>query len=265
MMNSIVIKLIDLAARAGFVVRRHRPASHYAAFLETLRPVETEHPLIRIGGARDGGYLVPDDLDGITACFSPGVDRVATFETDMIHRGMKVFQIDASVEESPLTHPNNQFERKFLGISTRGHFITLDDWVNQKVGDAPGDLILQMDIEGAEWLTLAQVSEATLKRFRVIVVELHNLHMMVEPFLPDLFTPVMERLRAHFDLVHLHANNCAWVMRGKDTEMPSVLEATFLRKDRSTRREPVKSLPHPLDQDNEPSLPPAHIPKALYA
>ena len=32
-----------------------------AAFLATVRPVETEHPLIRAGGAADGGYLIPDD------------------------------------------------------------------------------------------------------------------------------------------------------------------------------------------------------------
>ncbi|MEJ2410769.1 MAG: hypothetical protein P8Y48_16060 [Novosphingobium sp.] len=169
MTNSIVLNLINIANRFGLVVRRHQKAGHYADFLATLRPVETEHPLIRIGGEGDGGYLVPDDLDGIEACFSPGVDKIALFEEDMIARGMRVFQIDASVEESPLKHERNQFERKFLGIVSRNHFITLDDWVKEKAGATSGDLLLQMDIEGAEWLTLAQVSEETLKRFRVIV------------------------------------------------------------------------------------------------
>ena len=30
-----------------------------------------------IGGAGDGGYLVPDDLDGIEYCFSPGVNLIS--------------------------------------------------------------------------------------------------------------------------------------------------------------------------------------------
>ena len=30
--------------------------------IELLRPISTEHQLIRIGGSGDGGYLIPDDL-----------------------------------------------------------------------------------------------------------------------------------------------------------------------------------------------------------
>ena len=43
-------------------------------------PVKTEHELIRIGGSKDGGYLVPNDLSGIQACFSPGVSDLADFK-----------------------------------------------------------------------------------------------------------------------------------------------------------------------------------------
>jgi hypothetical protein len=34
-----------------------------------LHPLVTDHPLIRLGCSGDGGYLVPDDLEGIAACF----------------------------------------------------------------------------------------------------------------------------------------------------------------------------------------------------
>ncbi len=71
-----------------------------AEFLSTIRPVETEHPLIRVGGDGDGGYLIPNDLEGIAACFSPGVATTADFEAGMAARGIRCFLADASVEAS---------------------------------------------------------------------------------------------------------------------------------------------------------------------
>lgn len=52
--------------------------------LRLLSPWHAGHEMIRLGEDRDGGYLVPDDLDGIRACFSPGVDLASHFERDCI-------------------------------------------------------------------------------------------------------------------------------------------------------------------------------------
>jgi hypothetical protein len=41
--------------------------------IQSLAPQTTDKALIRLGPNKDGGYLVPNDLDGIEACFSPGV------------------------------------------------------------------------------------------------------------------------------------------------------------------------------------------------
>lgn len=40
--------------------------------------------LIRLGPNGDGGYLVPDDLTGIEACFSPGVCATSEFENTVL-------------------------------------------------------------------------------------------------------------------------------------------------------------------------------------
>ncbi len=246
------------------VLRRHAPAQEQRAFLQLVRPVQTEHALVRLGGEGDGGYLVPDDLDGIVACFSPGVSDVTDFEDALLARGMRTFQIDASIADTPLKHPNNDFERKFLGIVTDTTRVTLDDWVNAKAGDLPGDLILQMDIEGHEWLTLTRASDETLRRFRIIVLELHGLELAFESFAGLLFAPVMERLRQHFDVVHLHANNVIPPLRGQHYAISPFVELTLLRKDRSKRRDPVTCLPHPLDRDNVLGRPPAKLHPIMY-
>ena len=52
------------------------------ALLHAMRPVATDRQLIRIGSPADGGYLIPDDLEGIRFCFSPGVAHSSAFELD---------------------------------------------------------------------------------------------------------------------------------------------------------------------------------------
>lgn len=265
MTNPLLKTIQALAARRGVAIRRHVPACAQDPFFRAIQPVSTEHELVRIGGDGDGGYLVPDDLDGIVACFSPGVSETVSFESEMLARGIRTFQIDASITDTPLKHPLNQFERKYLGIVTDDQTVTLDDWVGSRTADLPGDLMLQMDIEGHEWLALAQVSEATLRRFRVIVLELHGLDRVFDQFGATVLIPVLERLRRHFDIVHLHANNIYPVVEGPHYAVPPLVEVTLLRKDRSTQRRAAARFPHPLDRDNLPDLPSVVIPPSMYS
>ena len=46
--------------------------------LDTLHSIKFN--LLRIGGDSDGGYLLPDDLENISSCFSPGVSDIFDFE-----------------------------------------------------------------------------------------------------------------------------------------------------------------------------------------
>ena len=55
-------------------------------FIEKFRPKSVGKKLIRIGGNGDGGYLLPDDLSHISACFSPGVDVTSTFEEELAEK-----------------------------------------------------------------------------------------------------------------------------------------------------------------------------------
>ena len=143
-------------------------------FLWCTRPVGDRHGLIRLGGMGDGGYLIPNDLDEIVACFSPGVFNVSDFELDMAKRGIPCYLADASVEKPPIQNEAFDFEKKFLGVKNEGDFMTLESWIEQKA-PTMGDMILQMDIEGAEFDVLIDTSNDILMRFRIIVVEFHGL------------------------------------------------------------------------------------------
>ena len=223
--------------------------------LKLMRPTPSPTPLIRLGPAGDGGYLVPDDLEDIKACFSPGVSDEAGFELAFANRGVPCFLADASVPEEPVKHENIFFDPLFLGpISDSKKFISLKDWVDQKSVES-GDLILQMDIEGAEYEVLSSAPAALLKRFRLIAIELHNFEFILTNKLSaQSFEAFLNLLLEYFEVVHIHPNNNRRPVFHKGIEIPPVIEMTLLRKDRFLGKQslgPV-SLPHPLDSDNSP-------------
>ena len=150
-------------------------------FFRKVHPSSTNHELIRVGGDQDGGYLIPNDLTGISYCFSPGVSNVSDFELDLASNWqIKCFLADYSVDKPPVTHHLFEFEKKFLGSTQSPIHLTLDDWVMQKAKNH-GDLLLQMDIEGDEYKVLLTASEETLRKFRIIVVEFHGMRRLFYP------------------------------------------------------------------------------------
>jgi len=232
-------------------------------FMRKVRPQSTEHPLIRIGGSGDGGYLVPDDLEGIKALFSPGVADTADFEAEFARRNVPCYLADFSVEGPPLSSPFFHFEKKYLGPSTEGIMMRLDDWVGRQAPSGD-DLMLQMDIEGAEYGVLLTADTATLRRFRVIVIELHELQELWQPKGLELVSLMFTKLLAHFDVVHVHPNNCLPPQGYGDLLVPPVMEMTLLRKDRIRTRTPTKHFPHQLDRKNVPKLPDSPLPPCWY-
>ena len=237
--------------------------SQLKSLIKAIRPVHTKYPLVRVGGQNDGGYLIPDDLEGIKTCFSPGVDVIANFEKDLACRGIYSHLADASVDGAPEQFKILSFEKKFIGPFTAGDYISLDDWVKEK-DDGQDDLILQMDIEGAEYQTIISASQETLKRFRIIVVEVHNAQNWFTPMSWDTVQTFMNKLLSNFHVVHLHPNNNCPFIQYDDIFFPSVFEMTLLRKDRAEPDGYCKTFPHPLDQPNVLNKPDRPLPISMY-
>lgn len=240
----------QLFAREAFVTPLTNP-ERLKRFFAGLRPiVGCRHGLIRLGPSGDGGYLVPDDLSGIAACFSPGVSAVSGFEKDCATLGMQVFMADASVDGPAEQDDKFHFVKRFLGASTHDQFITMSDWVQQSgVGDED-DCLLQMDIEGAEYEVLYSMPDMLLSRFRVIVIEFHDLQYLFSKPYFDLAAPAFQKLLQSHACVHVHANNCCGKVQVGEYAIPRVAEFTFLRRDRVDAPSWAAPLPHPLDVDN---------------
>ena len=231
-------------------VERRRDHAAVLRDISLLHPFDAGHELIRVGGEGDGGYLVPDDLSGIEACYSPGVGGSSAFELDLERRGIPSFLADGSVDSPPAGAGHLSFVRRFLGEVDDERSMTLDTWLSLRPAGAQGDLLLQMDIEGCEYGVILSTSRSVLRRFRIIVAELHRVDSLVHPLAGPLMAAAFRRLAQDFVPVHLHPNNSGRPLRIGPVTYPRLLEVTWLRRDRCRRMSPLVPGRHPLDRDN---------------
>ena len=218
--------------------------------ISQLQPVETDKELIRVGGESDGGYLVPNDLKGIEACFSPGVGGKSRFELECADLGMKIFMADASVDGPAYEDKRFNFQKKYIGGRKRKNFISLTDWINSTEAGDKAELLLQMDIEGFEYEVLNATFVQILERFRIIIIEFHLLDNLGMPWYYHRSKKAFEKLLVNHTCVHIHPNNSCGISQIHGVEVPGIAEFTFLRNDRIMEKRKVKSFPHPLDNDS---------------
>ena len=228
------------------------PFQDVIELLKRLAPHNYGHQEIRIGAESDGGYVVPDDFQGVTECFSPGCAGYWHFEKFLEDS----YGIHSHICDSENFRPSDlgtkqDFVPYFLGPSTGENFITLNDWVKQVQIAPDSECILQIDIESAEYLTLIAASPELLKRFRIIVIELHHLEVLKNRHAFEmLYKPFFDKLLLDFDVTHTHANNCCGNWHYVDVSFPVTLELTLHRKDRRKTEGIPKLGPSPLDTPN---------------
>lgn len=251
-----------------------KPSDIYR-LIRLMRAYDSGIPLIRLGPDADGGYLVPEDMEGIKACFSPGVGEQFGFELDCQQRGMEVYMADGSIE-NPVNLPERmhfipkylmtKYERTDVHLSDfKKGTITLPDWIVQSGLNIQEDLMLQMDVEGFEYDILLTQSSDLLKRFRIMIVEFHALDLLgIESFRAEVEQLFRKLLKTH-DIVHVHPNNNPEKLFSVNgIKIPKIMEFTFLRKDRMRRKKLATRFPHHLDRLNIPHKKEVRLPEIFY-
>ncbi len=242
--------IIDLLGPWGVFPTDATDKARIQELLRQLQPLATDQPLIRLGPRGDGGYLVPDDLAGTEACFSPGVGLISGFEQDCADRGIRVYMADRSVAQPGAPHALFHFTRKYLGVTSSDDFMTLDDWVAGSAVRPESDLMLQIDIEGFEYEVFLGATDRLLKRFRIIVAEFHQLDQLWNKAFFGLATRAFEKILQTHRCVHIHPNNSSPLLKKGGLALPPLAEFTFLRHDRVASSRYADAFPHPLDADN---------------
>jgi hypothetical protein len=238
-----------LAINNGVYISRVTPKDELREFFSIVRPVSIQTDLIRVGGTDDGGYLIPDDLDGIEACFSPGVAETAEFEEALANRGIRSHLADYSVSQSPVKNKMLHFEKRYLGIKNDNMYVRLEDWVTTNV-ETDNDLILQMDIEGSEFPVIFDSPLNVLSKFRILVIEFHQMQQLFSKDVYPHIRAAFLKLKQNFSVVHIHPNNAESIVSCGEFDVPPTIEFTFFRNDRVIESENELTFPHRLDVPN---------------
>lgn len=251
-MKNLILKLIR---KIGFYfnidicINKTTDNQKLKQFLKQLYPRMIDKPLIRVGSKTDGGYLIPDDLNEIEALFSPGVGTKQDFDHECAEKGIKIFMADASVDGPINNNKNFIFKKKFINSLDNETYISMEQWINDSKTNNKSDFILQMDIEGAEYEAITSIPNNIISRFRIIIIEFHQLDLLFSRLHFDrIKNPFLKILQTHY-CVHIHPNNCCKIVTKEDISIPPVLEFTFIRKDRVTTNGYVQNFPNKLDVD----------------
>lgn len=222
-----------------------------------LAPVDDGYSLVRIGPDGDGGYLSPNNFEGISKCFSAGCDQAWEFERELDYRfGITSYIIDTEDKRAPDFGSKQIFTPGLLGVTTdpKNRRLSIKEWMNLFLQDEnETNLLLQMDIEGDEWEILLNMDPDDLLKFRMIIIEFHNLSKVHNKlFFESLFVPVVSKITKEFNVVHVHPNNCCPFFEvGRGVQFPQVVEVTLHRKKNSLLSEQhFRLLPHDLDKPN---------------
>lgn len=264
-MNRAIETVWPWLLKLGVNITKRTNVEDVLDLIRKLRPQDCGMELIRIGGQRDGGYLIPDDLEGIEYCFSPGVRDISDFENQMADMGIKSFLADYSIDKPAILRSEFTFDKIFLGASDRENFMTLAAWKDKYIKHYAGDLILQMDIEGWEYEVILGTPDSLLNQFRIMAIEFHCLERLFDPFVFKLFSSSFDKILQNFHVVHIHPNNLGGVARIGDLVVPRVMEFTFLNKRRVRSTSPQKVFPHKLDVETEPGPSPLRLPECWYS
>lgn len=245
-----IIKKVGISLGIYINIGKLTDQEDLRAFLQKLYPVKVDKKLIRVGAKGDGGYIIPDDLDGVEALFSPGVGSKQDFDFECANNGMKVFMADASVDGPVNNHENYIFTKKYIGaLDDNKEFMSIEEWLNSANLKDNSELMLQMDIEGYEYEVIYSMPIKVMKKFRIMIIEFHQLDFLLNKFMFEKFkNAFLKILQTHY-VVHIHPNNCCEPIVKDDIAIPPVLEFTFIRKDRVENKGFVMDFPSVLDVD----------------
>ena len=186
--------------------------------------------LVRIGADHDGGYVMADDFN-VGGAISIGVGPDVSWDQAIAAKGIPVAMFDPTIRRPPAFVPASRFFRLGLGSQHQARMEPLAQLVHRGSNRADQDLLLKVDVEGAEYEGLGEAGQDLLGRFRQIVVELHDLSQLQLPSKRNLVLRTLSMLNESHVPVHVHANNYDEVCLFDSYWFANAIEVTYVRRD----------------------------------
>ena len=115
---------------------------------------------IRIGAHSDGGYILLNDFENIKFAYSFGISNETSFDKGLADKNIDVFMYDHTIEKLPYT--NQKFHWKKIGLTEEegkyNNMKTLPELIRENGHNNENNMILKLDIEGAEWNILTELN-----------------------------------------------------------------------------------------------------------
>ena len=231
---------------------------YYHRLSELLRIFPVKNKLCRIGKHGDGGYIMPDVFRNGGIAYSFGINDDVSWDEDMAERGYEVYMYDHTIDSLPYEREEFHFHR--CGIMNVAHVSppleTLENLLQYNSHMDVNNMILKMDVEGAEWEILADMNVNILARFDQIALEYHGL-LAADEEKEKLVFSALSKINSTHKLIHLHGNNMGTSIRLCDRCFPDALEATYVRKGLPSIiwSNAEVNLPIDIDEPNDPHRP----------
>jgi hypothetical protein len=242
-------------------IRRLQPIATEIAFGEQIRPQIDELrkllittklsdlSYVRFGDLFDGGYVLSNAISKNGSCLSVGVGTNISFDVAISKLVNEVHLYDHTVSKLPQTTPPNiHFFNKGLGVSTSGQFLSLHDCLEKFSSST--NMILKIDIEGAEWEILDSIDSNTLLRFDQIAIEFHDFFRIRNQAHFLRIVRVLAKLNETHTVINVHGNNWGKFEIVSNVPFADVLEVTYISKsilDQKYRIEERDSLNKPCN------------------
>lgn len=246
--DKFLLAFINKGGKVNTVTESHAVFSikEIIKVIMPMRPIGYEK--IRIGPNRDGGYVMLEPGTGGIA-YSFGVSPHSPWDLAMAERGFKVFQYDASIDSPPDQHPNMQFNKYFVaGSSKAGPYKTVEQIIHENGHNEENDIIMQMDIEGAEWGVFYTLKTENILKFKQIIVEFHMIGLSINKY------TILQKIRQTHTPIHIHyVNNikaCSFLPNQNFIYSDQLIEVTYVRNDNINWGEYDVFFPTELDAPN---------------
>ena len=210
--------------------------------------------LVRIGGNKDGGYVLAKPYSERKIAYSFGISNNVDWDMLMAKEGYQIYQYDHTINKLPQKHVNFHWHK--MGVTGIGfetdELKSLSHILRQNGHEHETGMLLKMDVEGAEYQVFSTEDISVLRQFDQIVLELHNIFKFPNNYRQNLtFAKLLETHK----MVHVHGNNCGKADFYGGLITPDVIGCTFLLKDKYEFEESDKVLPSELDYPNNPTRP----------
>lgn len=191
--------------------------------------------------------------------YSFGISNEISWDADMANRGYEVFMYDMTIDALPFEHEKFHFFKEGIGgkKDVEKSLDTLENFITRNGHEQNSNMILKMDVEGAEWDFLESVSSETLNKFNQMVFEFHDIIAPKTAAEMDRTINLIEKINKTHTLVHIHGNNNGnYLQIDGIGNIPDCPELTYLRtENHEFYEDEAILLPILFDTPNRPDLP----------